>query len=167
MFLLLKKNKNEFEWTFYDNYTMNYEISENVCMYCFVSVSTVLLWGVSVMVLPDERILHVLNLMGILFHFLYYLYFCKIVFVFHMLYIICFMIIHYFYIFQIGIYVFQIIFMIHLLFLWILIYTRSTYLFIVFSIMVEILTRNLCIATYVLLSCSHPIFYFSGYTKIK
>jgi hypothetical protein len=66
-----------------------------------------------------------------------------------------------------GFYVFQTIVLIHLLFLWILIHTRPTYLFIVFSIMVEMLTRNLCIATYVLMSCSHPIFYFSGYTKTK
>lgn len=146
---------------------MNYELSENVFIYCFVSVSTVLLWGFSMIVLPDERILHILNLMGILFHFVYYLYSCRIVLVFHLLYKICFIVIHYFYIFQIGFYVFQTIVMIHLFFLWILFYTRSTYLFIVFSIMVEILTRNLCIATYVLMSCSHPIFYFSGYTKTK
>lgn len=146
---------------------MAHEMTENVFIYCFVSVSSVLLWGVSMFILPDERILHVLNQVGILFHFVYYLYFSRIVLVFHMLYMLCFMVIHYFYIFQMGIYVFQTIVLIHLLFLWILIYTRPTYLFIVFSIMVEMLTRNLCIATYVLMSCSHPIFYFSGYTKTK
>lgn len=56
---------------------------------------------------------------------------------------------------------------IHLAILWILIYTRPTELFVAFFITAEILMRNLYIATYLLLSCSHPIFYFSGYTKTK
>jgi hypothetical protein len=44
---------------------------------------------------------------------------------------------------------------------------RSTNLFIVSCITIEILTRHLCVCTYLLLSSPHPIFYFSGYTKTE
>lgn len=147
---------------FHDGYTMVYEITENVLIYCFVSVPSVLMWGVSMLILPDERILHALNLVGIVFHFVYYVYFCRIVMMFYLSHIICSMVAHYLYIFQMGVYVFYTILMLHLLFLLVFIYTHRSYLFI---IIMEILTRNLCVATYLLLSRTHPIFYFSGYTK--
>ncbi len=144
------------------------ENKDNVCIYCFVFFSSLILWVSSIFLLPYDYILHMLNFVGIIFHFLYYLYFCKIVLFFYMIYMTFFTFIHYVYILQIGFYVFQSIVVIHLVILWILIYTHHfTELFIALSIIAEMLTRNIYIATYLLLSYSHPIFLFSGYTKTK
>jgi hypothetical protein len=147
--------------------TMDYEITENVCIYCFVSVSTILLWVSSLLFLPDDWVLHRINFMGILCHFMYYLYDCRMVRVCHMLYMIGFTSVHYMYIFQIGFYVFYCIVAFHIILLWIILYTYPTPLFLSFFITSQILTRNLYIATYLLLSHVHPIFYFSDYSKTR
>lgn len=147
---------------------MNYEMTEMVSIYCFVSVSTISVWAFSMLFLPDDRILNVVNFMGIFFHFVYYFYYYRwIVCVCHMLYMICFIVVQYLYIIQIGLYAVYCIVVFHINMFWILAYTRSTDFFPAFFITTEILTRNIYITTYLLLSHSHTIFYFSGYIKTK
>lgn len=139
------------------------DLTVNLTIYSFVFVSSILLWCSSLLFLPSYPLLHVVNGAGILFHYMYYLYFNFIVLLMYMCYMGFSLIVHYVYLSRMGPEIFINLFIIHLLFVWILYYSRNTQLFLPCWIMIEILIRNLYIVTYMLLSHRH---YFLFHEKI-
>jgi len=147
------------------NNNMHYDMRENIIICCFVFVSSVMLWFFSLLLLPYDFFIHALNFSGILSHLHFYLTLSRNSFFLYLLHTIVSMVVHYLYIFQMGFFICQIILLNHLFFLWFLLWARSTIFFTMSCVTVEILLRHIYICTYFLLSCPHPIFYFSGYIK--
>jgi hypothetical protein len=69
--------------------------------------------------------------------------------------------VHYSYIFQMGVFVFVCVVLAHILILVSLLFLRNTFLYIQWIIIVEILTRNIYISTYIILSVCSQNFKFS------
>jgi len=144
---------------------MIHDIEDKTLIYCFVFVSTFLQWGSSLIFLPFHNFLHALNSICFLLDFFYYLFCCRFVFVSYIVFKTITIALHYFYIFQIDFSVFTYIVFVHLLMMISVLYSRYTPFHVQWIIIIEILTRNIYISTYMILSVCSQNFYYSGYIK--
>jgi hypothetical protein len=161
MYVYLKIDFLSFYFLFYN--MDNQE--QNLLVYCFVSTSTCFLWGLSYLFLPTDRLLHFLNLCGVCLHSLYHLFFYPRIIDLYALFKMIDTIVHLVYIFQIGFYFFLGIATLQLVSIVILARNRFSQSFVYLWIAYEIAIRCLYMSSYILLSYTNDIFYFSGYIK--
>lgn len=118
---------------------MHHELSTRSLICCFVSVSTTMLWVCSVFLFPHDWVLHALNFVGIFFPLVFYLRPGRIISLLYVLYLLVFLAVHSRYdrvVVAMGV--------LHIVSLF------SARRSVLFSILVEMLARDLCLAIYLL-----------------
>lgn len=129
---------------------MNHELSPPVLVGCFAATPTILLWMCSVIFIPNDWILHMVDFVGIVSQFLFYFSFHQCFIPFYLMYMIIFIGLHCTYTFQLGPFVFVVMVLLHLMLYRVLFSVRDN--LVLYFILVEMFLRVLSITTYLIFS---------------